>query len=103
MGGHLVFSHLMKRLKLGSWSKSNRGGKSVEETEVSITGGETPSADAKKALTVTSEPTPFGVENFEFVPENENGSLDTQAGSHPYQLTTTLTFNGILGKTAKDR
>ncbi len=40
---------------------------------------------------------PFGIERYEQTPETEAGALDMQAGSHPYQLTTTLDFNQTLG------
>ncbi len=35
----------------------------------------------------------YGVENYELQPEEEGGAMDRQAGSHPFQLTSTLTFN----------
>jgi len=35
----------------------------------------------------------FGVEGFTLTPEEAGGSIDTQAGSHPFQLTTQLNFN----------
>jgi hypothetical protein len=60
--------------------------------EEAITGGETAAATRTQTLH-TGESTPFGVENYELVPENEGGTVDTQAGSHPFQLTSTIVFN----------
>jgi hypothetical protein len=36
---------------------------------------------------------PFGMNTYEMRPEEEGGGPATQAGSHPFQLTTTLAFN----------
>ncbi len=64
---------------------------------VSVTGGGAAPLSVSEPLTVSALPTPFGVETFELTPENGNGSLDTQAGSHPFQLTTTTVFNSGAG------
>jgi hypothetical protein len=41
----------------------------------------------------SGEPAGFGVEEYRLEPFNENGSPATQAGAHPFQLTTTLVMN----------
>jgi hypothetical protein len=61
--------------------------------EASISGGSVPSASFSRALTLSGEPTPAGAENYELTPEEELGVPTTQAGSHPFQLTTTLMLN----------
>jgi hypothetical protein len=63
------------------------------ENELSLSGGGATSAVLRRALALGDPTSSFGVENYELTPEEEGGAVDTQAGSHPFQLTTTLTLN----------
>ncbi|HWX44575.1 MAG TPA: hypothetical protein VNY52_04545, partial [Solirubrobacteraceae bacterium] len=63
------------------------------ENEVSVSGGGAAEASFQRALTLGSPPSPYGVDTYEVTPEEEGGAPDTQAGSHPFQLTTTLVLN----------
>jgi hypothetical protein len=65
----------------------------VELNRVRVTGGGAPSAEIEHAVTISSLPTPFGVEDYELTNEEEGGALDTHAGSHPFQQTTTIDLN----------
>jgi hypothetical protein len=69
------------------------GAKTGEMNEVSASGGGGPSASSRLPITVSAGPTPFGVEDYELTNENQGGSPDTQAGSHPFQQTTTIDLN----------
>jgi hypothetical protein len=66
---------------------------SGEMNEASVTGGEAPSASISRPIVVGDGSTPFGLNDYELTPEESGGALDTQAGSHPFQLTTTLVLN----------
>jgi hypothetical protein len=68
-------------------------GSGFGENEVSLSGGGAPPIVSRKALALTTGPPSFGVENYELTPEEEGGALDTQAGSHPFQITSTLGLN----------
>jgi hypothetical protein len=68
---------------------------------VAVNGGETQTATLQKPLAVGEQPTPFGVESYELRPEMLGGARDSTAGSHPYQLTTTVNLNQTLGHYSK--
>ena len=62
--------------------------------QVTITGGGAPSpASVFEPLTVSSTPARFGFAGFTGWFSDAGGTIDTQAGSHPYELTVPLDFN----------
>lgn len=72
------------------------------DNEVTVTGGGAPEATLKRPLKINGQETKFGVEQYELLPEatetHEGSEIlgpDTQAGSHPYQLTTTFNLNQL--------
>src|ERR1700722_1129310 len=69
------------------------GASSSEANRVSVSGGGAPPDTVSRALRVSEEPAGYGIEEYELNAENEGGGLDTQAGSHPYQVTGTFRFN----------
>jgi hypothetical protein len=62
---------------------------------MTVTGGGLGDKSLSSTLKVNSEQTPFGIENYELTPEDEEGEAETQAGSHPFQFTTALALNRI--------
>jgi hypothetical protein len=71
----------------------DEGAGTGSENEFTISGGESASRSLRHPLQVGSTPASFGVEQYEQKAEEEGGVQDTQAGSHPFQLTTTLLLN----------
>ncbi len=59
---------------------------------VSVSGGGAAGVSKQESLAIGA-PGGYGVQAYELIPEEEGGGVDTQAGSHPFQLTTTLIFN----------
>jgi len=76
--------------------KTSFPGAAEPSNEVSVTGGGAPSESLNQPLRVNGQPTFFGIEGYELTPENEEFEPDTQAGSHPFQLTTTFDLNQVL-------
>lgn len=64
-----------------------------EVDRASATGGGGSPARIARSLAVGNAPSTFGIEEFTLVPEGEGGLVDAQAGSHPFQMTTTLAFD----------
>jgi hypothetical protein len=62
------------------------------ESRVLVSGGGAPAVDVTRPVDVGAG-TPFGVNSYALVPEEEGGALDTRAGSHPFQLTNTFALN----------
>jgi hypothetical protein len=61
--------------------------------EVSVSGGNAAPVVSHRMINPAEGAPSYGVESYEVTPEEEGGQADTQAGSHPFQLTTTLALN----------
>jgi hypothetical protein len=61
--------------------------------KVSVSGGNAPAASTLQEITVSPDKTPFGIHHFSVKAEEEGGDPVVQAGSHPFQLTTTIQLN----------
>jgi hypothetical protein len=68
------------------------GASSGEVDEASVDGGGAQIVSGRQSLTFGGEPV-FGIENYEQSLEQQGGAIDTQAGSHPFQFTTTFNLN----------
>ena len=64
--------------------------------QASVEGGGLAKATRILTIPVSGEPAGDGVEDYELTPFNENGTPATQAGAHPFQLTTTLALNQTI-------
>ena len=61
--------------------------------EASVEGGGAAKISRSLSLPVSDEAARFGVAGYEMGSFNEDGTAATQAGSHPFQLTTTFALN----------
>ena len=61
--------------------------------EASVEGGGAPRVARTLKLPISREPASFGIDSYEAMTLSENGTPATEAGSHPFQLTTTFSLN----------
>jgi hypothetical protein len=69
-----------------------QGASSGETDTATVSGGRAGTTAGSQRLVFGGEPA-FGVQGYELTPEEAGGAVDTQAGSHPFQLTTTLNLD----------
>ncbi len=69
----------------------------------SVSGGGAPSASVAELTTVSPEPVPFGLSYLATEATQESGEGDTQAGSHPFELTASLGFNISFREVASEQ
>jgi uncharacterized repeat protein (TIGR01451 family) len=86
-----------ERLEIKIEVEVRANAQSGELNDVAVSGGGAMAASLKRPIVVGDGPTQYGVANFEQSAFEESGSLDTQAGSHPYGLTTTVDLNRTAG------
>ncbi len=75
--------------------RARAGAHSGEMNRVSMSGGGAPSVAIERPLTFAApgDKTPFGIATNEITLEEQGGTTDTRAGSHPFQTTFTFTLN----------
>jgi hypothetical protein len=61
--------------------------------DIAVSGGGLPGYATASTIDLGTTQGNFGVQNLEFAMVGEGNEFSTQAGSHPYQLTTALTLN----------
>ncbi len=77
----------------------------VLSNHATVQGGDTegtntavPGVSLTRAVQISSQPIAFGLEpgGLVLLPEEEGGTIDTSAGTHPFQLTSTVEFDQVL-------
>jgi hypothetical protein len=61
--------------------------------KVTVSGGNAPMVTSAQAIKVSPEKAPFGIDFFSTQVEEEGGAPATNAGSHPFQMSTTIQLN----------
>ncbi len=69
------------------------GASSIEQNMVRVSGGGAPVTSLSRPLRIDEQPSAYGVEDWRLRAEEEGGTLATQAGSHPFQVTGTVALN----------
>ena len=82
-----------EQIEVGIGVEVKAGAEAGEPNQLSVSGGGAAPAAISRPIALSEEPTPFGIEAYELDNEEVGGGADTQAGSHPFQLTTTIALN----------
>ncbi|MGD1057692.1 MAG: hypothetical protein ABR992_09810 [Solirubrobacteraceae bacterium] len=69
------------------------GAQALDANSATVSGGGAPSASTSEVTPLSGEIAPFGLSLFDVETAGENGEADKQAGSHPFELTTSFAFN----------
>src|SRR5580700_835145 len=67
------------------------------DDHANVAGGTAATASLTSPVVISTTTPGFGIAEYDQVATNEDGSPDTQAGSHPYQFTTTTILNQRIG------
>src|ERR1700722_6381089 len=72
------------------------GPESTGTNHVTVSGGGAPgAAEASSPVTTSATTPPFGLDDFSAWFSSANGTIDTQAGSHPYAMTLGFDLNAV--------
>jgi hypothetical protein len=69
------------------------GGLSSIANTASVSGGGASSAATSEVTPISDEPASFGLSSFDVDTLEARGEVESQAGSHPFELSTSLAFN----------
>jgi hypothetical protein len=68
------------------------GAESLTPNSATVSGGGAPSESVSESTPLSAAPVPFGLSYFLPAASEDDGEPDTQAGSHPFELTAGLAF-----------
>jgi hypothetical protein len=100
-GGHPTFSEDARNPQpiVGIAVDTQSGHEGTETNRVEIQSPDAPSpASTSNPVTIGSVPPPFGFVGWDGWFSKRDGEIDTQAGSHPYEFTTSFDLASILEK-----
>ena len=92
-------------LEIPVTAESSLPDETLLSNHASVQGGDTegtstsvPADSLTRAAQISAQPVTFGLEpgGLLLLPEEEGGTIDTSAGTHPFQLTSTVEFDQVL-------
>jgi uncharacterized repeat protein (TIGR01451 family) len=95
-GETTVPGHFDPELAIGIKAPSSEGTIAQPNRVTAVGGGALEAASVQRPMTVSSSPAPFGFASASAWFSNADGTIDTQAGSHPYEATFLFNMNTII-------